>query len=80
MVIASAFENRIDLEIIEICFYLPDAFRSFKAVRTPAKTNMSARPYINCIWLKSGIPSFKLFVGPDLGPNFLLMLSAEVRW
>ena len=47
MVFGSVFENRTDLEIIEIFLYLPDAYIMFKAGRTPtllkAGTTLSAR-------------------------------------
>ena len=47
MVFGSVFENRIDLEIIEIWFFLPDAYIMFKAARTPtllkAGTTLSTR-------------------------------------
>ena len=33
-----------------------------------------------CMENRQVLINFKLFVGPDLGPNFLLMLSAEARW
>ena len=58
MFFGSVFENRIDLEIIEM-LYLPDAYRMFKAARTPtllkAGTTLSAR----------AVPSAPLFLHVD---------------
>ena len=70
MAFGSVFENRIDLEIIEICFIYQTPIM-FKAART--QTLLKAGTTL------SALINFKLFVGPGLGPNFLLMLSAEAR-
>ena len=89
---SSVFENGIDLEIIEICLYLPDAYIIFKDL-DKARTNLSTRAVpLAPLFLHEDsniydkrqeycqiLISFKLFVGPDPGPNFLLMLSAEAR-
>ena len=82
------FENRIDLEIIEIRFIYQTPIM-FKAARTGRDHTERPRSPIGafvftcrfkCMENRQVLINFKLFVGPDLGPNFLLMLSAEARW